>query len=127
MKRIETNDVIYEIKDGILFCSYKENLVLDVTVARRIVSDRLLFTEGQEYLILIDFNNLKSANKEAREYMNAFDGGLKGLIGGAFVSDKIAVSVFINLYLKIDKPKIPTKFFSQHNEALTWLKSLTTV
>ena len=124
MKRIETKDVFYEIDDGILFCSYKENIMLDINVAKRIVSDRLAFSKGTDYLILIDFNNLKSADKDAREYMNSPNGGLKGLIGGAFVSDKIVASVFINLYLKINKPKIPTKFFTQRIDALNWLKSI---
>lgn len=124
MKKIETDEVIYEISDQILFCSYKKNLILDINAAKSIVKDRLEFTEGKNYFILIDFNNLKSADKEAREYMNDPRYGLKGLLGGAFISQKTTASIFINLYLKINKPIIPTKFFSNREEGLAWLKEL---
>jgi hypothetical protein len=73
---------------------------------------------------LIDFSNLKSATKEARDYMNDPEGGLKGLVGGAFLSNSIVATVFINLYLKINKPVIPAKFFTKKAEALNWLNEL---
>jgi len=76
MKQIETQDVYFRIEDGILFCSYKEHLEIDITTAKRIIKDRIDFMEGELYPILIDFSNMKSATKEARDYMNSSEEGL---------------------------------------------------
>lgn len=124
MKKIETPHVFFHIEDEILFCSYKKDLVIDLETARAIVRDRLSFTEGKTYPILIDFSNLKSVTKDARDYMNKPDGGLKGLSGGAFLTTNVVTNMFINLYLKINKPTIPARFFTNREEAISWLKGL---
>jgi hypothetical protein len=124
MKKIETPDVFFNIEEEILFCSYRLNLAIDLQIAKRIVEDRIKFTEGKTYPILIDFSSMKSATKEARDYMNNAEGGLKGLSGGAFLSNSIVTTMFINLYLRISKPAIPAKFFTNKREALNWLKDL---
>ena len=124
MKKIETQDVYFSIEDEILFCSYKQHLEIDIAIAKRIIKDRVAFTESKLYPILIDFSNLKSATKEARDYMNSAEGGLNGLIGGAFLSKSAVASLFINLYLKINSPAIPARFFSDKAEAITWLKKI---
>jgi len=124
MKQIETEDVFFTIDDEILFCSYKKQIEIDLDIAKRIIKDRVAFTEGKSYPILIDFTNMHSATKEAREYMNQPEGGLKGLLGGAFLSNSLVTTLFVNLYLKINQPAIPAKFFTKKDEAIAWLKSL---
>lgn len=121
---LETNDVIYEIRDGILFCSYKKELVMDIITAERIVKDRLEFTQGKDYPILIDFSNMKTITKEARDYMNSPQGGLRGLIGGAFLGNNAVATLFINLYLALNNPPIPARFFTNKEDALEWLKKI---
>lgn len=122
--RIETSDVFYSIEDGILFCSYKEHLVIDLETAKRIVHDRIVFTKGISFPILIDFSNMKSSTKEARDYMNSPEGGLKGLTCGAFIGGNALATLFINLYLKINKPTIPAQFFAKREDAIQWLNTV---
>ncbi|HMI66313.1 MAG TPA: hypothetical protein VK517_09775 [Cyclobacteriaceae bacterium] len=124
MKQIETQDVFFSIEDGILFCSYKAHLEIDIVTARRIIKNRIDFMDGQLYPILIDFSNMKSATKEARDYMNSSEGGLNGLLGGAFLSKSVVATLFINLYLKVNNPAIPARFFTNRDEAITWLKRI---
>jgi hypothetical protein len=126
MKKVETQDVIFSIEDGILYCSYKQQLEIDIETARRIIKDRVEFTEGKMYPILIDFSNMKAATKEARDYMNSPEGGLKGLIGGAFLSKSVMATLFINLYIKVSNPAIPARFFTNKEEAISWLKKIET-
>lgn len=123
MEQIETPDVIFKIDDNILFCSYKQNTAMDLKMAKGIVKDRMEFTKGKSYPILIDFTNLKSATKEARDYMNDPKGGLSGLLRGAFLSNSVVTNVFVNLYLKINRPSIPARFFTNKEEAINWLKN----
>jgi hypothetical protein len=124
MKQIETQDVFFSIENDILFCSYKKQIEIDINIAKRIIKDRVEFTEGKLYPILIDFTNMHSVTKEARDYMNDPEGGLKGLLGGAFLSNSLVTTLFVNLYLTINKPTIPAKFFTKKAEALNWLKEL---
>ena len=122
MKTFENDYVSIWMEDGVLFSNYKKHIDIDLGIAKRIVKDRIEFTNGISYPILIDFTHLKSVTKEARDYMNDAEGGLKGLLGGAFLSNSVVANVFVNLYLKINKPAIPAKFFTRKEEALNWLK-----
>lgn len=108
----------------IIFAHYAPQLVIDIDVAKELVQNRLDFCKNKPHYILIDFSNTKSVTKEAREYMNSPEAGLKYILGGAFLSNNIVSNVFINLYLKINKPSVPAKFFTQKEDALAWLKSL---
>ncbi|HXU25854.1 MAG TPA: hypothetical protein VN698_01375 [Bacteroidia bacterium] len=113
-----------EADDEIVFASYAPNLEIDIDVARELVQNRMSFCENKPHYILIDFTNTKSVTKEARDYMNSPEGGLKRILGGAFLSNSIVSNMLINLYLKINKPSVPAKFFTKKEEALIWLISL---
>lgn len=108
--------------DGdMLAATYVPNLEIDIVVARELVRNRMAFSEGQPHYILIDFTNVKSATKEARDYMNSVDGGLKNILGGAFLSNNVVATLLINLYLKINRPVVPARFFTNKEEAVRWL------
>ncbi len=124
MKKFENDYVAIWIEDDILFSNYKKQLSLDIVSAKQIVKDRVEFTGGKSYFILIDFTNLKSTTKEARDYMNDPNGGLTGLLGGAFLSNNVVATLFVNLYLKVNNPTIPAKFFTNKAEAIHWLKKV---
>lgn len=122
MKTFENKYVNIWFENGILMSSYKKQTVIDLEAAKEIVKDRLVITENQSYPILIDFSNIKSVTKEARDYMNLKDGGLKGITCGAFIGGNSLSTLFINMYLKINKPSIPTSFFTKREEAINWLR-----
>jgi hypothetical protein len=115
---------VYEIDPDILFCQYSQNLDIDLEIARQLVQDRLDCSQGRPIYTLIDFTNVRSVSKEARDYMNSEEGGLKGIIAGAFISTNVVSTLFINLYLKISNPKVPAKFFTSFDEAFAWLRKL---
>lgn len=124
METFENNYVKIWIEDDILYSNYQKNIIIDLDIAKKIIEDRVKFTKGKNYPILIDFTNMHSVTKEAREYMNSPEGGLKGLLGGAFLSNSLVTTLFVNLYLKINQPTIPAKFFTKKEDAINWLKSL---
>ena len=113
-----------EDDEDILISSYKPHLEIDVEIARDLVRCRLDYSNQKSKYLLIDFTNVKSVTKEARDYMNSPEGGLKGILGGAFLSNNAVAAFFVNLYFKINKPSIPARFFSDRSEALDWLKKM---
>ena len=42
----------------------------------------------------------------------------------AYYTTNFAIKLFFNMYVKINKPKIPIKLFSKKEEALNWLTNL---
>jgi hypothetical protein len=115
-----------ESDDGIIFWKYSPQIEIDIVIAKELVTDRLDYTNGKSVYALVDVTNIKSTTKEARDYLNAVEGGLQGLSAGAFLSNNVVSTLVINLFLKISSPAIPAKFFTDKNEALTWLKSVRT-
>jgi hypothetical protein len=111
-----------KIENDIIFFKYRPSIEIDIAMAKDLVNKRLDYTGGQSVYTLIDFTNVKSVTKEARDYMNSPEGGLKGILGGAFLSNNVVATLFINLYLKVSSPSIPAKFFTNTDDAITWLQ-----
>jgi hypothetical protein len=123
-KEYPTTSFWTEGDDDIVFFKYAPKLEMNITVAKEIVASRLSYTGGRPVYTLIDFTNVKSVTKEARDYMNSPEGGLKGVLGGAFLSKNVVATLFINLYLKVSHPIVPAKFFTAKEEALDWLNKI---
>lgn len=125
---IKRNDIVtfWEEPDfeGILFFEYTPALEMNVDIAKRLVKDRLNYTNGESRFCLIDITNLKSVTKEAREYMSDPKGGLIGISGGAFISSSVLTTVIVNLFFKINRPEIPSRFFTDRTDALSWLAKI---
>jgi len=107
-----------------IFGIYSPKLEIDIRIARELVDNRLDYTQGKPVYTLIDFTNVKSVTKEARDYMNSPEGGLRGLLGGAFLSNNVVATLFVNLYLKVNNPTIPAKLFTNKAEAIKWLSKI---
>lgn len=109
------------VDEAVIFWNYAPGLEMDIAIARELVQHRLEYTQGKSVYALIDVTNLKSTTKEARDFMNSREGGLKGLLGGAFLSNNVVSTLLVNLYLKVNRPAIPARFFTDRQEALIWL------
>jgi len=115
----ETEYLTHELKDGIIIAQFKPDLKIDLKMAKEMVRDRIEFQRGVEYPVLIHFTTYE-ADKEARDYMNIE--GLELISKGAFFTDSILTTMFVNFYLKVYKPKVPTKMFTNKEKAIAWLK-----
>jgi hypothetical protein len=118
------NISFWKEENDIVSFKYSPNLEITLSIAVELVKNRLEYTNGKSKFVLVDVNNIKSTTKEAREYMSDVNGGLKGILGGAFVSSNMLTTVIINLFLKINKPSVPARFFTDREDALIWLKRI---
>jgi hypothetical protein len=123
-KEYETASFWKEADDDILFFKYAPKLEMTIDSAREIVRSRLEYCHGASMYVLIDATNIKSATKEARDYMNSREGGLKGVLGGAFLSNNVVATLVINLFLKMSNLPIPARFFTNKEEAVKWLRKI---
>ena len=69
---------------------------------------------------LIDIRDMLFTDSKARDY------GAKQfrehVAGQAILTDSRISSSFANLFLKFSKPKVPTRLFTNEEEAIDWLK-----
>lgn len=124
MKHFESDRIKLEMDEDILYVFYKKPSLIDLETAKLDVEDRLRLQNGRSHYVITDIANLKSATKEAREFLSNPDGGLKGIIAGAFISGSVFSYAILNLFLKINKPLIPSRFFSSKSDALIWINQL---
>jgi hypothetical protein len=116
----ETQFTTMFIEDGILHFSYKFIDNMDLEVARVCVQDRLEFTEYKSYPCLVDAIMLKSSTKEARDYLA--NQGNEGITANAILVQSTAFKMMANFYIMVNKPKNPTRIFTDKESALEWLR-----
>ena len=116
--------VHFELENDIVIVTFKRNLVITIEIAEEIVKDRLLFIEGKSYPILADIRIMKSVDKASREYFGS-DKGQEGVRAGALLTDSVFSTFLGNFFLKLEffnKSPLPTRLFTDKNEAMEWLK-----
>ena len=117
----ETRTCVFAFAD-IIIARYRAGAEETLDDARANVALCLQRNAGRRRPLLVDLRGAKSQSAEARAYM-AGPEGLKvsqavGLLIGSPVS-----RVLGNLYLRLNKPPIPTRLFTSEEEALAWLRS----
>ncbi|HXP51234.1 MAG TPA: hypothetical protein VN922_14850 [Bacteroidia bacterium] len=116
----ETSFAIAEIKDGILFITYKKGISVKLEDAKEMIKNRLLFTGNVAYPMLVQDEGAIHIDKDARDYMS--NEGTQGVIAGAFVLRSVYGTFLINFYLSVTRPKIPSRMFTDRTKALEWLE-----
>ncbi len=74
-----------------------------------------------KFLVLMEGEENSSVSSGARGAA-ASDEYHKNVAALALFSEKMMESILGNLFLKINKPKVPTRFFDNREKALEWLK-----
>ena len=109
------------IVHGILYFEYKPETVISLAVARKVVSDRIQFQNEIIYPVLCDIRGVKDSDKAGRDYL-AQSGSILtkavAILGNPQVSETMG-----DFYLKVNKPTIPTSFFTDEEHALAFLKT----
>jgi hypothetical protein len=111
-----------KVENGILFCKYEEKLLLTLELAKKMLADRLSYQKGTSYPVIILLNGLKAADKETRKY-TAVE-GIKGITMGAFIVKNAIERIIYNFFFSIEKPVIPTRAFTNEEDAIAWINTV---
>ncbi|MBL7895578.1 MAG: hypothetical protein JNK50_09840 [Bacteroidia bacterium] len=123
MKQFETNTIKLSVhKNGFVELVIKNNAVFDTT---DILDSKKFITEvlkEKKAYILLEAEGTFYTTREARELGASPEHPTHhGAI--AFCSDKLAYKILGKLYIKINRPKVPTKYFTKRKEAVKWLET----
>ncbi len=108
-------------EDGIVRIIHFPGAELTLEDARDSMSAYLKLNLGKRRPLFVDIRNLKSFNREARQYY-AGDEAANSASACALVVSSPVSRVLANFYLGISNPRLPTRMFSSGDEALEWLK-----
>lgn len=107
-------------EEGIVFVKFIDKLDMTLEKAQEGVRTRLKLSGGISYPVLIDMRGIKSVTREAREYLA--DEGAKLIKAGALIVGSPLNRTLGNIFLWVNKPKVPTRLFTDEKEALKWLE-----
>ncbi len=122
MKKKEGKYTYLEQHGEILEARYKAGLQIDREAAEQIVEERLEFTNNKPMPVLLLDSGLVKMDKSARDYMSS-DDGIRGLRAVAIILSSVVNSMLLNFLLKISRPGLPVKVFTDRDNAMEWLKT----
>ena len=106
----------------ILVARYKAGIVINLDIAKIIVKERLDFTSNKDVPVLVLDSGLVSMDKQARDYLSS-DDGVRGIRASAIILSSVINSMLVNFILKISRPNLPVKVFTERDAAEKWLIS----
>lgn len=123
MGNVKIDNVFVEIwlEDGIIYNTYKPNLVINLEIAKFMVKERLKISDGIARPLFADINNLISIDLEAREYLSGGD-AIKFVKAGAIYCKNPIAKFAGKLFIDVNQPQAPTQIFTNKEEAIEWLK-----
>ena len=107
-------------EDGIIEVNFADELLLDVTECKELLSNYSSILSNKKVPILHVFGKYMNVTKEARDF-SASPEGLEYSLAEAYVLNSLAHKILANFYIKFNKPKVPTQFFTTKEEATVWL------
>jgi hypothetical protein len=107
------------IADGILFLDVKETDIFDIHMAKVCVKSLEEFTKNKPYPCLMSVLKIKGISKEARDYFA--NEGDSHILANAMLIKSPIMKMISNFYIMVNKPRKPTKMFTDKEQALEWL------
>jgi hypothetical protein len=118
---LDTTFVHLCIKNKILVGTYKQNLHINLEVAKEIVRARQIFTGGKKIATLINSQGVVSMDRPAREYLASAE-ATEGLTACALVVNSSFSSFLGNFFLAVNKTTMPVRIFTSIAKGEKWLQ-----
>ncbi|MEX0968034.1 MAG: STAS/SEC14 domain-containing protein [Bacteroidia bacterium] len=119
--RQETDKLKFYRKGNVIYGEFKSRVDYDIELAKQAVELRSCISAGERYFLLFDARNLKSITKEARDYLNS-DYVTKDMMAAATLVDSAIVKIIVQLFMVLNKPSCPVRYFNQLADAEKWLQ-----
>lgn len=91
-------------------------------IAKHTLTERKKLTEHKPVPMLVDITHVKSVSKDARELF-AHKDNTQGLSASALLTSSYLSKIIGNLFLKFNKPSIPTKIVNSKEEGVAFLSA----
>jgi hypothetical protein len=124
MKIFETRAFLMTIHDDLLIeFKVKKNVNLQETDVWESRDMSVNYLPEKKFYVLFEGEEDADVSGDARR-AGASEEYTKHVAALALHSNKMHEIIIGSLFLKINRPKVPTKFFDNRDEAILWLRSL---
>ena len=113
---------LYLNDNGILVIKFNDTTWFKLKEVLEVAQAMEQIAQNEELPVLVIAGKNTNIDSEGRRFVSSKD-GLKNVKFHAFVIQSIAQRVIANIYLIVDKPFKPTRFFTNKEEAENWLLS----
>jgi|GEM_PF-1414581 len=110
------------IKNGISYCIYHEDLIVDAVTAEQMTEARLLLQETNVYPVLVDARQGIYITNSARTFMASSEAN-RQVSAMAFLINHHVMNILFTTMLRLKICKMPVKIFTDEQAALQWLES----
>ena len=107
-------------EDGILYIVAVPNAEISLADAREMTDASVRLAGGKKRPLFADLQQIKSITREAREHYAS--GAPQAVQAVALYVDLKISTILGNIFMAYNKPRVPTKMFTDRNEAIQWLK-----
>jgi hypothetical protein len=111
---LRSDGIVHIVFIDLVTIGYRESKEINDTIGE--------FGGGQRMPVLMESALNTNFEREAREF-SAGPEGQQYTLADAFVARSTAQSIFVNFYLKINRPPNPSKCFADADSAVKWLLS----
>jgi hypothetical protein len=119
---LDTAFVRFEFDDDVLVATYKKGRTITLDIAKDIVRERITFTEHQPARVLLIDRGVSSFDKSARDFL-ASPEGTQLIKAAAILCESPATAMIGNFFVKVSKPSIPVRLFTNRERAIGWLRN----
>lgn len=113
------------IEDDVIYLKYKDNIFVDLATIKLIEKQELELTNGKKFYHIVGMSDiLGSMSDEGKKYSAQNKDGASLRYCDAVYTNSFIISLMLGIYLKIYKPIVPTKVFSNFEDAYNWVKVL---
>ena len=110
------------LKEGILHIHLKEHTEITLNDAVLAVVKMGEISKGKKFPVFIDAGEFCTIDSEARIFSASKESNIYTL-ADAIAYSNLGQKLIANFYLNQNNPSVPTKVFSEKEEAVTWLKT----
>lgn len=123
MKTFETEVYIMNVyDDGYLEFKVKKDSLLDPDDLWLSRKQSLDYAPDKKFAVLMEAQDFFQIGTETRRVAASKEYS-DGMIAVALFSKNLSLKILGSLYIKINRPPIPTKFFDDREKAKEWLKT----
>ena len=108
-------------KDGIIYCIWNPDLIIDLELIKSGIRTRIETAEGKPYPIFINAKDVKYWTLEARRYGLSKEAHQCVRAYGILLNSSV-IRIIVNWAFKIFPTTIPQRIFTNEQEAIQWLK-----
>ena len=113
---------IERLESGIIIQRYKDRINLDLGMIKELIEYNGSLNNFERKPMCAVLSEFMTIDKEVRDYGKTAE-ATRYTSASAIVVKSLGHRLLGNFFIKVQKPAVPTKLFSEEKEAIEWLKT----